>query len=399
MSDNPQEATREGRQRATALRSYIEAAKKADDLCTVRWHYKPDEWTPDTLFDLEGIGHLERVRETPKHIYVRVTPAGRDWLREYEGRERTAALLRGKSTREAVDDPAVRKAFGFTEPLPMTPEQEGARCVPGINLLDSYAILDRAAVNHKPVEFFALFSGGHDSLTAAAIAFKWAKYRGVKMTAAHIDTTIGIPETREFVEQTCEEQGWPLRVERGDRDYESLVTEYGFPGPGQHGLMYQRLKERGLRKLVRESKTEWQDRVMFVTGIRKQESTRRMAHQYEEQRDGATVWAAPIYKFSAVECARFIRSQGLKRNPVKDKIEMSGECLCGAFAHPGEMKDLELWFPETAQRIHDLEARVQERGLRADRWGHGGKLLNVHRDQMKMDVGPLCQSCELKEVA
>lgn len=263
----------------------------------------------------------------------------------------------------------------------------------------AFAILDRAAINHKPVEFFALFSGGHDSLTATAIAFKWAKHRGVDMTAAHIDTTIGIPETQQFVKDTCAEHGWPLRIERGEVPYEEIVTEYGFPGPVQHGLMYQRLKERGLRKLVRESKGAWKDRVMFVSGIRKQESTRRMKHSYEEQREGAMVWAAPIYHFSAVDCARYIKAEGLRRNPVKDKLEMSGECLCGAFAHPGEMKELELWYPEVAERIHGIEARVQARGLRADVWGHGGKLFNVHREQMKFEVGPLCQSCELREPA
>lgn len=259
---------------------------------------------------------------------------------------------------------------------------------------DSFAILDRAVANHKPVEFFALFSGGHDSLTATAIAFKWAQERGVKMTAAHIDTTIGIPETQQFVRGTCEEQGWPLRIERGDRDYESLVMEFGFPGPGQHGFMYQRLKERGLRKLVRSSKTNWQDRVMFITGIRQQESTRRMKHQYEEQREGAQIWAAPIYRFDAVDCARFIEAEGLRRNPVKDKLEMSGECLCGAFAKPGEIKDLELWFPETAERLHDLEAKVEAKGLRGCTWGQ--RPPRVHREQMKLEVGPLCQSCELE---
>ena len=265
--------------------------------------------------------------------------------------------------------------------------------------MEAFNVLDQAAIEHKPREFFALFSGGHDSLTATAIAFKWAEKRGVKMTAAHIDTTIGIPETQEFVRDTCEREGWPLRIESGGRSYESLVMEFGFPGPGQHGLMYQRLKERALRKLVRESKQEWKDRVMFVTGVRSQESVRRMKHVERIQRDGAVVWAAPIHDWSAVDCSRFIEAEGLPRNPVKDKLEMSGECLCGSFAHEGEMKELEGWFPDVAQRLHALEQRVEAKGLRACVWGHGGKLLNVHRDQMKFEVGPLCQSCELREAA
>lgn len=69
-----------------------------------------------------------------------------------------------------------------------------------LNLNGSFIVLDRAAINHKPRDFYALFSGGHDSLTATAVAFKWAEKRGVKMTAAHIDTTTGIPATQEKVE-------------------------------------------------------------------------------------------------------------------------------------------------------------------------------------------------------
>lgn len=271
-----------------------------------------------------------------------------------------------------------------------------------INLDSAFKVLDEAREEHGPRASFALFSGGHDSLAATTVAFKWAEKRGVKMTAAHIDTTIGIPETQEFVKRVCADNGWPLRIERGGRDYESLVLEFGFPGPAQHGLMYQRLKERALRKLVRDSKKEWKDRVMFVSGVRSQESVRRMKHVDRIQREGAVVWAAPIHDWSAVDCSRFIEAEGLPRNPVKDMLEMSGECLCGAFAHPGEMKELEMWFPKVADRIHVIERKVQEKGLRADRWGHGGKLLNVHRNQMKidgLDVGPLCQSCQIREEA
>lgn len=297
----------------------------------------------------------------------------------------------------------------------------------------SFAILDRAAINHKPVEFFALFSGGHDSLTATAIAFKWAEHRGVDMTAAHIDTTIGIPETQQFVRDTCREHRWPLRIEKAEKSYRELVLEFGFPGPGMHGLMFQRLKERALRKLVRESKGKWKDRVMFVSGARLQESKRRrknfglQAEMQAVEREGAKVWAAPVLEWSAVDCARFIKHEGLKRNPVKDRIEMSGECGCFAYGSPDQVREWEFWYPDFVAGVRELEAEVQAKGFRACRWGHGGSLLNVHPDQTKLfdadatnapslrqlrawrgqdpetgeqlEAGRLCQSCELREAA
>ena len=39
---------------------------------------------------------------------------------------------------------------------------------------------------------------------------------------------------------------------------------------------------------------------------------------------------------------------------------MSGECLCGAFAHEGELGEIELWFPEVAARIKGIEQKVRE---------------------------------------
>lgn len=268
-------------------------------------------------------------------------------------------------------------------------------------LLDeSFSVLDEALETHRPVAAFTLFSGGHDSLTSAAVAFEWAGERGVELSAAHICTGIGIPETTEFVRKTCADQGWPLLVYEPPVPYEEIVKEYGFPGPAQHGLMYQRLKERCLRQLVREHKTEVKDRIMLVTGVRSEESVRRMRHVERIQREGAQVWAADIWNWSKVDCNREIERRGLPRNPVVDMLHMSGECLCGAFAKPGEIKEIEGWFPEVAARIHSLEAEVDAAGLRGCVWGQ--RPPRVHRDQMKMDFGAswddaptgmLCTTC------
>lgn len=284
-------------------------------------------------------------------------------------------------------------------------EQEGIEEPRGL-LEESFAVLDEAEQTHQPVARWALFSGGHDSLTAVSVAQDWAADRKLELGVAHINTGIGVPETTAFVRRTCERMGWTLKEFAPPVSYEEIVLEYGFPGPANHGLMYQRLKERCLRQLVRESKAghRFADRVMLVTGVRSEESVRRMRHVERIQRDGGQVWAAAIWNWSKLECTREIARRGHERNPVVDAIHMSGECLCGAFAKPGEIRELELWYPDVADRIHDLERRVEEAGLRGCVWGT--RPPRVHRDQMKLllddyenaSVGPLCIGCGPEEV-
>jgi 3'-phosphoadenosine 5'-phosphosulfate sulfotransferase (PAPS reductase)/FAD synthetase len=249
-------------------------------------------------------------------------------------------------------------------------------------LADAFSVLDQAEAEHSPRARFALFSGGHE------------------LSAAHIRTGTGIPQTTEYVQQTCAAQGWALKVYEPPVRYEEIVLEYGFPGPGQHGLMYQRLKERCLRMLVREHKEVFSDRIMLVTGVRSEESVRRMRHVERIQREGAQVWAADIWNWSKLDCNRFIAAHALPRNPVVDMLHMSGECLCGAFARPGEISEIEMWFPDHAAWLHDLEDRVRAVGLRGCVWGQ--RPPRIHREQMAltfgdewdaMATGPLCIGC------
>jgi len=74
------------------------------------------------------------------------------------------------------------------------------------------------------------------------------------------------------------------------------------------------------------------------------------------------------------------------RSPVADKIHKSGECLCGAFARPDELKEIEFWYPETAAYIKSMEAEALAMGKKFPYWGHriGTK---------PKATGPLCSDC------
>lgn len=277
---------------------------------------------------------------------------------------------------------------------------DNAATVPG-NVAEAEAILDRAYIEHQPVAIFLLFSGGHDSLTATHVGAKWASDRRIPFTVAHINTGVGIEQTRQFVRQTCMTQGWNLRelhADRTEQTYEYIVRKYGFPGPAGHPYMYRRLKERKVERLVREAKVGHprSSRVFLITGMRREESQRRKMHVDFSRRRGAQVWMAPLEHWSKGDCNRYLEAHDLPRNEVVDLLHMSGECLCGAYARPDEMVDLEHWFPETAAYLHDLEREVETLGIASCMWGHPARYAAaVHPAQGHL-FSALCVGCEAR---
>lgn len=251
-------------------------------------------------------------------------------------------------------------------------------------------ILDTAVAEHNPSHVFALFSGGHDSLCSTAIAAEHPRFTA----AVHINTGIGIEQTRVFVRETCRAQGWPLIEKRTPpEEYEEMVRTEGFPGPAAHLIAYVRLKERRLDELIREHKQHWLDRIVLVAGVRQEESDRRMGTAQTVRRDGAAVWVNPIIAWQATDRLPFMAQRGLPRNPVVDLLHMSGECLCGAFARPGELEYLAYWFPEVGARIEALQRIAAEAGQPC-RWGERPpERVPDEQLALPMDLPPLCWSC------
>lgn len=111
--------------------------------------------------------------------------------------------------------------------------------------------------------------------------------------------------------------------------------------------------------------------MLLVTGVRQSESKRRTKHVQQIQRNGATVWVAPIWDWADKDKAFFMEEAGLPRNPVVDQLCMSGECRCGSFANPLERKEQELLFPDDFADIQRWEKLAQDAGFPWG-WGEGG---------------------------
>lgn len=275
-------------------------------------------------------------------------------------------------------------------------------------------IFRRAVDECQPSAVIGLFSGGHDSYTVTHFI---AENFGDRLTTiAHIDTGIGIPETQQFVVDRCEAHGWSLKIYRAlenvnakgepdPQDYEEFVLKLGFPGPHGHGMMYFRLKDRAVQRITRD----YGGRVMLVSGCRKEESTRRMGNTEEVQDRGKQIWVAPFTYMTGSDCAEYMSTHDLPKNPVKELLCMSGECLCGAFAKKNELREIEFWYPDVGKRIRNLEDRVRANGFpwgweesppqwwsdrkKAERAGQ----VDAFEEEAKSEIEMLCQSCHYKQ--
>src|SRR5262252_6563634 len=253
--------------------------------------------------------------------------------------------------------------------------------------------IEQAIAEFQPACLLALFSGGHDSVTSTHLAAQHPMFRAV----VHVNTGIGIEETREYVRQVCSDQGWPLIEECAPAGwYDQNCLTKGMPGgPMQHGIMYQRLKDDQVRAVVRRFKRRKGDTVGLVTGIRKQESERRMrVHAEPVIRERAQLWINPILDWSAADVNDYMAAVGLPRNPVVDKLHRSGECLCGALADPDELDWVAYWYPDVAARIRGLERECFKRHL-PYRWGtKPSQAFDANQPML-----PLCNDCPTRWAA
>lgn len=242
-------------------------------------------------------------------------------------------------------------------------------------------IVDQALRQHldgrELVGRCVLWSGGNDSNVLAHLCRDQATH------VIHCNTGIGIEATRQHVRDHCAAWGLPL-IEKHPPPgctYRDIVLRWGFPGKGNHGPTYQRLKQRAMRQARRELVLDGRrQRVLFLSGRRRDESARRAGRQNMpaiplHAREYSVIWAAPLANWTALDLNTYRLIHGdVPVNDVTAKIHMSGECLCGSYAEVDEREEIRYWFPEVVSWIEDLEAEIadaphipQER----KRWGWG----------------------------
>lgn len=266
-----------------------------------------------------------------------------------------------------------------------------------------YEILTSAISIYKPYKYILMVSGGHDSITNAHVTASILTELKMPFVVYHGDTTIGIPETQEYVKMICHKFGWDLFIRQppNPKDhYDVLVEKYGFPGPtkSSHQLMYRRLKERALRAFVThemKSKPRARQNVLLATGVRKQESRIRMGYTHTYRKDASRIWCNPIFYWSERDCKDYMELHSIPKNPVKEKICISGECLCGAFAGKEEYAEICISFPEVGKRLKKLHEIATKNGFPWD-WSSGPIEWAKKHPKNQTDMF-MCVGCESKK--
>jgi 3'-phosphoadenosine 5'-phosphosulfate sulfotransferase (PAPS reductase)/FAD synthetase len=303
---------------------------------------------------------------------------------------------------------------------------------------DPDELIARAVAEHAPVAVWCLFSGGHDSTVLAHRCRE--QYHGL----AFIDTGTAVPGVMEFVSEYAAWIGKPLRVLCAGDAYRIMVlgdelwwsrfraakkstpglsieafiardthrygrasggelgqVPHGFPGPGAHGRAYNRLKERQIMALLRESKAghSRRARVLFLSGIRRAESRRRSKREAINRLPGkSAVFCAPLIDWTGGDMQRYRREHQIPESTAAALLHRSGECQCGAFANAEEERAmLKALYPSFFAGIEQLEREAQEAGVRWCRWGGYDLDGNRAGGASEEKPGLLCESCEARQ--
>lgn len=293
-------------------------------------------------------------------------------------------------------------------------------------------ITDYIIEKYNPFLIIAGFSGGNDSIVSTH--FTCTEYINQNPEVIYCNTGIGVEKTKEHIRNVCNKFNWKLneyeaecfgkraykrvvingktirqecdgstlplgRWVEAETAYEEFVYNFGFPGPPQHGRLFNRLKERPLQRYIRDIRKEcdnYNDDIMIITGIRSDESSIRAGYKRCYRRDRRLIWVNPFYYNTKYHFELYRQEFGLPRNLVSDIIGFSGECLCGAFAKKGELLAVNQVDQEVVNRILTIQNKVKELGHERCKWGNQTNA-DIEDLQQTNNFTPMCVGCAFKK--
>jgi len=264
-------------------------------------------------------------------------------------------------------------------------------------LSESISIIEQAIEKYNPSNVFVAYSGGRDSAIALDIATKIFSH--VQVMA--IDTGLAHDKWRSIVERNVGQyKNTSLTIVEGLswEWFSGNVLEYGFGyTPRQHSIYYRMLKERAINSLIQSSKTHYYDKIAFITGVRRAESTKRLKTP-DVMCVGARVTINAIAHYDNLRAKEY-HALNLPNyhNDCYSDIGNSGDCACN-WTLGIKLADLEKTSPNLFEKMKALSDESLERGG----WCYGTRppreLAELDNRGEDMPNDSLCISCYSKRL-
>jgi 3'-phosphoadenosine 5'-phosphosulfate sulfotransferase (PAPS reductase)/FAD synthetase len=205
------------------------------------------------------------------------------------------------------------------------------------------------------------FSGGKDSLVATHYTWRSIKDKiesgNILFKVVHVNTTVELPKTLEYVRDTCKQFGWDFVIVRPAKDFFEIAKRKGMPTRRGRWCCYN-LK---LEPLIRFTRSLPPPRLQ-VTGYRIAESTRRQflhksgkVYQLEWRGEGSHYIYSPIFYWKDDDVERYIEQHKLPINPNYAIIGMAGDCVCGVYVPLKKLQKIARAYPEFIKRFEEWE--------------------------------------------
>ena len=207
----------------------------------------------------------------------------------------------------------------------------------------------------------SFFSGGRDSALASYISYMVAKTRGWQFKLIFINTTIPIPDTVNYVHEFAKWLNAELVELKPENSFDELIVKYSYPALWHNRWCYYMLKRKPLLDYLHHN---YKPNDVVVMGIRQSESLFRLTNYdkvFSERCYGDLCVKAwyPILYLSDMDIEKLIRKFKIPRNPVWDRIGMSGDCLCLAGTSESKLERIAIYYPNIMEKYVELDKKVQ----------------------------------------
>ncbi len=185
--------------------------------------------------------------------------------------------------------------------------------------------------------FYVAVSGGKDSTATALWALE--HFPKEKLFFAFADTGHEATETYKYINYLEETLDIEIHRYKPKRNFYELVEHKGFFPSKNSRFCTDELKKSVRNLALTDLINRGYERICIITGIRADESEERSKYPiYERQKRTTTGVFRPIFNWSVEDVFEYIRSKGIKVNPLYEKGVDRVGCFPCIFASPEEIR-------------------------------------------------------------